>query len=110
MLKSLRFFFYAMMTASLVLTACSGDDGDPGPKGDTGAEGEKGDKGDKGDTGAEGEDGTDGIDAAAKAGYFQGTIKGNRRDGTAFEEAFKYEYVFGDEVFPTDEILKHIRT
>ena len=92
MLKNLRLYFYVMM-AALTLAACSGDDGDPGPKGDTGEQGTKG------DTGEEGED------AASKTGYFQGTVKGHRKDGTAFEETFKYEYVFGNEIFSGDNIL-----
>jgi hypothetical protein len=86
MMKKVRLLLYAL-TASVALAACSGEDGEPGPKGDTGAKGDTGEKGDAGE------------DAASRNGYFEGTIKGTRRDGTAFEETFKYEYMFGSEIF-----------
>jgi hypothetical protein len=92
MLKNLQLYSYVLM-AALTLAACSGSDGDPGPKGDPG------DKGLQGDTGAAGED------AASKTGYFEGTITGARKDGTPFEETFKYEYVFGNEIFSGNDIL-----
>lgn len=67
---------------SIAMSSCEGDEGAVGPigpKGDTGATGAAGEKGEPG-TGMK------------KAGYFDGIIKGTRRDGTAFEESFKYEY------------------
>jgi hypothetical protein len=91
-----KFSSFLLVLAVVLLTACAGDDGEPGPKGD---------KGDAGDTGAPGTNGTDGEDTAAKLGYFQGTVSGHRQDGTAFQEAFNYEYVFGDEVAGQTEWL-----
>jgi hypothetical protein len=89
MVKIFRLFVFAFLAASF-LTACSGEDGDPGAAGEAGA------KGDKGDAGTDGEDGED---AAAKNGYLQGTIKGTRRDGTAFEEPFNFAYVYGEQKY-----------
>jgi hypothetical protein len=68
-----------------VLAACTGEDGEPGPQGDPGEKGEKGDQGAQGETG---------IGAAYKLGFLEGTVVGSRKDGTAFNEAFKYEYTF----------------
>ncbi|MBT1689029.1 collagen-like protein [Dawidia soli] len=95
MVKIFRLFVFALVAAS-VLMACSGEDGDPGVAGA---------KGDKGDNGAVGADGEDGADAAAKNGYFQGTIKGTRRDGAAFEEPFNFQYVYGDQEYETYQVL-----
>jgi hypothetical protein len=89
MVKIFRLFVFAFLAASFLM-ACSGEDGDPGAAGEAGA------KGDKGDSGADGEDGED---AAAKNGYVQGTIKGTRRDGTAFEEPFNFAYVYGEQKY-----------
>jgi hypothetical protein len=94
MFRAFRFFLFALLAASL-FTACSGEDGDPGVAGEAGA------KGDPGDTGTQG---VAGEDAAARNGYFSGTIRGTRRDGTAFEETFNYEYSFGDQVIDSYEI------
>jgi hypothetical protein len=69
-------FLAPLLAFSIALASCTGDDGEPGPKGDTG------------DTGAAGADGI-GIQ---KNGFFEGTASGIRTDGTAFSEAFKFEY------------------
>ena len=95
MFRTFRFFLFALLAASL-FTACSGEDGDPGVAGEAGA---------KGDQGTAGTPGAAGEDAAAKNGYFSGTIKGTRRDGTAFEETFTYEYAFGDQVADSYEVM-----
>lgn len=39
----LKFFFYAMFAAALIVS-CTGEDGDPGPQGEQGLQGDKGDK------------------------------------------------------------------
>lgn len=89
-MRKLLYFF--CFSAALALSACSGDDGAIGPKGDTG---------DKGADGAQGPAGEQGIpgEYSAKVGYFEGTIDGHRKDGTAFSEPFKYEFAFGTDVF-----------
>lgn len=68
---------------SVAISSCEGDEGSVGPVGP---------KGETGATGAQGEQGEQGESALRKAGYYEGTIKGTRQDGTAFEESFKYEY------------------
>ncbi|MBT1702583.1 hypothetical protein [Chryseosolibacter indicus] len=68
---------------TVAVSSCEGDEGPVGPIGP---------KGDIGETGAAGAKGEAGETAMKKAGYFEGTIKGTRQDGTAFEESFKYEY------------------
>jgi hypothetical protein len=65
-----------LVALSIAVVSCSGEDGDPGPQGATGATGEQGAAG----------------EGFEKVGYFQGTVSGNRTDGTAFSETFKYEY------------------
>jgi hypothetical protein len=86
-MKYTRLLFYALISASL-LFACQGEDGEPGPQGEPGLQGEKGDKGDAGENGQDGEDGV----GFEKKGFFQGTVSGTRRDGTAFNETFSFEY------------------
>lgn len=83
-----------MALVVMLAAACAGDDGAPGPQGDTGATGAAGANG---ANGTNGENGTNGADAAAKLGYFQGTISGHRQDGTAFNEPFNFEYAYGND-------------
>jgi hypothetical protein len=66
------------------LFSCKGEDGDIGPKGDAGA---------AGPAGAQGPAGPAGPSAAQllENGFIKGTLKGKRRDGTAFEETFEYK-------------------
>ena len=71
-----------LLALSIAFVSCSGEDGEPGPQGATGATGETGETGDQGPAG----------EGFEKVGYFQGTVSGNRTDGTAFTETFKYEY------------------
>jgi hypothetical protein len=80
-MKHLKKIIYLFVFA-LVLAACTGEDGEPG------SAGEQGEQGAKGDTGATGASGS----GFEKLGSFQGTVAGNRTDGTAFSEAFKFEY------------------
>jgi len=77
-MKKLK-LFAPLLALSIALASCTGDDGEPGLQGETGAAGA---------TGATGAAGA----GFEKVGYFQGTVSGNRTDGTAFSEAFKYEY------------------
>lgn len=67
---------YLMLSAFLIIS-CQGEDGEIGP---AGAQGEQG---------AQGQDGKDLLE---KSGYFEGMVSGVRRDGTPFNEPFKYEY------------------
>src|SRR6187551_2152563 len=76
-----------------LIFSCQGEDGEPGPKGD------QGEQGVAGSAGAAGQDG-EGLE---KEGFFEGTVSGNRKDGTAFSETFKYEYNFEAEGFSLDE-------
>lgn len=87
MLNKFKHFFYLLL-ACAIISSCTGDDGDPGPQGEQGLEGEKGDAG---DTGAQGAAGNGSV---TKLGFFEGTVSGKRKDGTAFSEAFKYEYSY----------------
>jgi len=66
-----------LLSASVFLFNCKGKDGDPGPKGDPGAQGNPG------------------LNAQQlqENGFINGTIKGTRRDGTAFTETFEHKYV-----------------
>lgn len=100
-MKHTRLLFYTLLTACFLLGACQGEDGEPGPTGDTGLQGEKGDKGDKGDAGEDGANGEDGEDGVGfeKRGFFEGTVSGTRKDGTAFAESFNFEYGPGYEGF-----------
>lgn len=102
-MKHTRLLFYTLLTACFLLGACQGEDGEPGPTGDTGLQGEKGDKGDAGEDGEDGQNGEDGEDGQdgedgedgvgfEKRGFFQGTVRGTRKDGTVFTEAFNFEY------------------
>lgn len=97
----------ALLLALVVLlaAACAGDDGAPGPQGDAGAAGAAGKDGAAGASGANGED------AAAKLGYFQGTISGHRQDGAAFEEPFNFDYAYGnDQAGSYEWILQRFET
>jgi hypothetical protein len=85
-LQKLSTFLLALVV--VLVAACAGDDGAPGPQGDTGA---------PGTNGTNGENGKDGKDAVSTLGYFQGTVAGHRQDGTAFSEAFNFEYLSGDD-------------
>jgi hypothetical protein len=95
MIKTLRVLFFAVLLAAF--PGCTGEDGEIGPQGDKGEQGEEGDKGDKGDQGDQGDQGLPG-DYASKVGFFEGTIAGTRKDGTQFEEEFKYEFAYGNDV------------
>ena len=91
-MNMLRNLIFTVLTAAL-LASCAGEDGEIGPQGEQGEQGEQGDKGDTGDQGEQGEPG----EYASKLGYFEGTVTGVRRDGTAFTEDFKYEFAFGND-------------
>ena len=66
------------LAAALALAGCKGEDGDIGPQGETGPQGAVGATGPS-------------IDKAYENGFIKGTLKGIRRDGTAFEEPFEYK-------------------
>lgn len=83
-MKHLKKIIYLFVFA-IVLAACTGENGEPGPAGDQGTPGVKG------DTGATGAPGANGV-GFEKIGSLQGTVAGNRTDGTAFSETFKFEY------------------
>jgi hypothetical protein len=89
MAKMYKSLFY-LLFACLVLVNCTGEDGEPGPAGEQGVAGEKGDQGEKGNAGE------DGIDSGVKIGSLDGKIIGTRRDGTAFEYPFTYEYTYSN--------------
>lgn len=76
----LKSFILVLITS--LSFSCEGPQGEIGPKGDPG---------DPGQTGATGASGQNGA-GFEKRGYIQGTVSGNRTDGTAFSESFKYEY------------------
>lgn len=67
---------YRILTCAFIVSvafvACTGEDGEPGPQG---------------------EEGTPGTDAAYKAGFFEGSVSGTRKDGIPFSEFFWYEYI-----------------
>lgn len=86
MAKMYKSLFY-LLFACLVLVSCTGEDGEPGPAGE---QGEKGDQGEKGNAGE------DGLDAVTKIGSLEGKIVGTRKDGTAFEYPFTYEYTYSN--------------
>ncbi len=66
------------LAAALAVAGCKGEDGEIGPKGETGPQGAVGATGPS-------------SDKAYENGFIKGTLKGTRRDGTAFEEAFEYK-------------------
>lgn len=84
MLYKFRTLVYSLLVGA-ILAACAGEDGEPGPQGDLGERGDVGDQGTKGQAG---------LGTATKTGFLEGTVAGMRKDGTAFNEAFKYEYTF----------------
>src|SRR5687767_4020443 len=75
-----KFYISVFFVCVVLLAACSGEDGDPGPQGEQGLQGDQGPKGAISNSGYQ------------KSGYLQGTVMGTRKDGTAFNEPFKYEY------------------
>ncbi|AYB30130.1 hypothetical protein [Chryseolinea soli] len=80
-----------MLLAIVFLANCAGKDGDPGPAGKDGSNGVDGKDGTNGTNGTNGTDGTNGPSTfITTAGGIKGTVSGNRRDGTAFSEAFNY--------------------
>jgi hypothetical protein len=93
MLKQVKLFFYAFMASAAIL-GCAGEDGDPGAKGDTGEHGQQG---------------APGNDAAIKIGLIEGTIEGTRRDGTAIDQDFKFEFVYGSESLDADSYIDFYR-
>jgi hypothetical protein len=82
MTSKFKQIFYAI-AACIALAACSGKDGDPGPQGE---------QGETGATGATGATGPAGKSEFFKLGSVEGTVSGKRKDGTVFNETFKYEY------------------
>lgn len=85
MFKNFKFPL-SMLMASALFFSCA--DEAVGPQGEPGLEGAQGPQG------AEGPAGEPGSDAMVKNGYFEGQVKGTRKDGVAFSEAFKYEYAW----------------
>lgn len=85
-------FFALALTIAVV--SCKGPEGEVGPKGDTGA------------TGAQGITG-DSYDKALENGFLKGTIKGTRKDGTAFEEAFEYKLASNAATFENVSSTEH---
>jgi hypothetical protein len=73
----------------------AGADGAPGADGLNGAQGPQGPQGPQGEPG---EPGSGGESNPSKIGFMEGTITGTRRDGTPFQEEFKFEYASGMEV------------
>jgi hypothetical protein len=98
---------YAAFLLILFLYSCKGEEGEVGPKGDTGAAGAAGPQGatglqgPAGSQGAQGPQGPagEGYEKAFENGYIKGLIKGTRRDGTGFEEAFEYKMAMNSEGF-----------
>ncbi|MBT1699554.1 hypothetical protein KK083_21830 [Fulvivirgaceae bacterium PWU4] len=84
MLSKIKTLLYSFIVLAFV-AACAGEDGDPGPQGEQGEQGLQG---------AQGPQGTPGIGSAYKTGSLEGTVAGTRKDGTAFSEAFKFEYTY----------------
>ncbi len=89
----ISYYKVLLLAASVLLSNCkSGGEGDPGP---TGAPGEPGVAGVAGPAGPNGTT----FEQALENGFIKGTIKGTRRDGTAFEEPFEYKIAHGPEGF-----------
>ena len=78
-----------VLSTAVLLFGCKKEEGAIGPKGDPGAAGPQGAVGPQGPTFAQ----------AYEKGFIKGTIKGKRRDGTAFEEAFEYKIAGESEGF-----------
>jgi hypothetical protein len=95
---------YAAVLIILFLCGCKGEEGEVGPKGDTGTEGVQGTQGAVGSQGPQGPQGVQGpagesFEKAFENGYVKGTLKGKRRDGTNFEEAFEFKMALHTEGF-----------
>jgi hypothetical protein len=84
-----------LLSASVLLSNCKGEEGDPGPAGAAG------EPGITGVTGAAGPNAAP-MEKAFENGFVKGTLKGTRRDGTAFEEPFEYKVAYGPEGFYTE--------
>jgi hypothetical protein len=85
-----------LLSASVLLSNCKGEEGDPGPAGATGEPGITGVTGPAGPNAAS-------MEQAFENGFVKGTLKGTRRDGTAFEEPFEYKLAYEPEAFYTQK-------
>jgi hypothetical protein len=90
-----------VLLAAVALFNCKGKDGEPGPAGATG------EKGPAGAAGAQGPAGQS-FQQARENGFIKGTIKGTRRDGTAFQEPFEYKMAYSGEGFEKANSLTHV--
>lgn len=94
-MKHIKFLTHLIVISSLLFACDGGDPGPEGPQGPQGAQGEQGTPGEQGPEGVAGKDGQGYV----KAGYVEGTVSGNRKDGTAFTETFKYEYAENSTIY-----------
>ncbi len=102
-----RIMKYAAFVTILFLYSCKGEEGEVGPKGDTGTTGLTGIQGATGVQGPIGTQGPQGpqgpagesFEKAFENGYIKGTIRGTRRDGSGFEEAFEFKLAMNTEGF-----------
>jgi hypothetical protein len=85
---------FLTLALAIAVVSCKGPEGEVGPKGDTGA------------TGAQGITG-DSYDKALENGILKGTIKGTRKDGTAFEETFEYKLTSNAATFESVSSTEH---
>ena len=85
-----------LLSASVLLSNCKGDQGDPGPAGATGQPGATGITGPAGPNAAA-------MEQTFENGFVKGTLKGTRRDGTPFEEPFEYKLAYEPEAFYTEK-------
>jgi hypothetical protein len=98
---------YAAFLLIVLFYSCKGEEGEVGPKGDTGATGASGAQGASGVQGPPGGQGPQGpqgpagesFEKAFENGHITGTIKGTRRDGTGFEQAFEFKLALHTEGF-----------
>ncbi len=90
-----------VLLAAVALFNCKGKDGEPGPAGTTGEQGAAGAAGAQGPAGQS-------FQQARENGFIKGTIKGTRRDGTAFAEPFEYKIAYAGEGFEKANSLTHV--
>ncbi len=100
MFNKLKLSLFVLMASGLMLSCADDAAGPAGPQGE---------QGEQGLPGADGPEGAPGVGGYYKLGWLEGNVKGTRRDGTAFEEAFKFEYT-GDNMtgFREEEGKKYL--
>jgi hypothetical protein len=90
-----------VLLTAVALFNCKGKDGEPGP---AGTPGEKGVAGAPGAQGLPGQS----FQQARENGFIKGTLKGTRRDGSAFEEPFEYKIAYSSEGFEKANDNTHV--